>query len=109
VAKLRTINWYRRIIGFLLYVVVITRLDIAFAVSRLARFIMNLGLEYEEIVNRVLYYLYVIRFLALKLGGLDKFEIYSDALFANNTFDRRSSQAYAIKLFRGLIRWRANK
>ena len=65
---------------------------------------MNLGPKYEEVANRVLYYLYVTRFLALKLGRLDKFEIYSNALFANNTLNRRSSQTYAIKLFRSLIR-----
>ena len=29
--------------------------------------------------------------------------------FADNTLDRKSSQGYAIKLFDGLIAWRANK
>jgi hypothetical protein len=33
----------------------------------------------------------------------------SDASFADNTIDRKSSQAYAMKLFNGLIGWRANK
>jgi hypothetical protein len=33
----------------------------------------------------------------------------SDAFFANNSTDRKSSQAFAIKLFSGLISWRANK
>ena len=33
----------------------------------------------------------------------------SDASFADNTADRKSSQAYAMKLFNGLIGWRANK
>jgi hypothetical protein len=33
----------------------------------------------------------------------------SDASFANNSTDRKSSQAFAMKLFGGLIGWRANK
>jgi hypothetical protein len=35
--------------------------------------------------------------------------IASDASFADNSTDRKSSQAFAIKLFGGLIGWRANK
>lgn len=33
----------------------------------------------------------------------------SDASFADNSIDRKSSQAYAMKLFDGMIGWRANK
>ncbi|KAG7110475.1 Copia protein like [Verticillium longisporum] len=33
----------------------------------------------------------------------------SDASFADNTLDRKSSQAYAMTLFGGTIGWRANK
>ena len=36
-------------------------------------------------------------------------EVASDTSFADNTLDRKSSQAFAIKLFGGLISWRANK
>jgi hypothetical protein len=33
----------------------------------------------------------------------------SDAFFADNSTDRKSLQAFAMKLFGGLIGWRANK
>jgi hypothetical protein len=33
----------------------------------------------------------------------------SDASFADNSTDRKSSQTFAMKLFGGLIGWRANK
>ncbi|KAF4340968.1 hypothetical protein FBEOM_5107 [Fusarium beomiforme] len=49
------------------------------------------------------------RTLALQLGGTDTFDVYSDASFADNTIDRKSSQAYVMKLFGGTIGWRANK
>ncbi|XDG02528.1 hypothetical protein ABKA04_002143 [Annulohypoxylon sp. FPYF3050] len=42
-------------------------------------------------------------------GGGDIFEVSSDASFADNTRDRKSSQAYVMKLFGGVIGWRANK
>jgi hypothetical protein len=45
----------------------------------------------------------------LQFGDRDNFEVASDALFANNSIDQKSSQAYAMKLFGGLIGWQANK
>jgi hypothetical protein len=33
----------------------------------------------------------------------------SDAFFADNNINRKSSQAFAMKLFGGLIGWRVNK
>jgi hypothetical protein len=45
----------------------------------------------------------------LQFRNGDNFEVASDALFADNSIDQKSSQAYAIKLFGGLIRWQANK
>ena len=54
-------------------------------------------------------YLASIKNLALYFGGFDDLEVVSDALFADNTLDRKSSQAFIIKLFGGLILWRANK
>src|SRR6185437_7552989 len=47
--------------------------------------------------------------LALQFGGTDDFEVASDASFADNSIDRKSSQAFAMKLFDGLIGWRASK
>ena len=45
----------------------------------------------------------------MQLGGGDTLQVASNALFADNTLDRKSSQGYAIKLFNGLIAWRASK
>ena len=55
------------------------------------------------------YYLQRTRALALQFTGADDFEMASDTSFADNSLDRKSSQAFAIKLFGGLIEWRANK
>ena len=69
----------------------ITRPDIAFIVSRLTRFNLSPGLDYYAAIDRVIEYLLVIATYALKLGGGDAFITWSDASFADNTRDRKSS------------------
>lgn len=108
-AAVKEVRNYQRKVGSVLYAAVITRPDIAFATSRLARHLLNPGPQHHKAADRVLGYLYETRFLALQLGGRDDLQVASDASFADNTRDRKSSQAYAIKLFGGLIAWRANK
>ena len=103
------INKYQRKIGSLLHAAVNTRPDIAFATSRLARFLSNPGPEHHHAADRVLLYLQDTKWRALQLGGGTSLQVASDASFADNTLDRKSSQGYAIKLFNGLIAWRASK
>jgi hypothetical protein len=76
---------------------------------RLSRFLVNLSPTHQEAADRVLLYLQNTQGLALQLGGEDDLLVASDASFADNTLDRKSSQAYVIKLFGGLIGWRASK
>jgi hypothetical protein len=108
-ASYSEINLYQRKIGSLLYAAVTTRPDIAFATSRLSRFLTNPSPQHHIAADRVLLYLKRYKNLGLQLGGGDNFVVASDASFADNTIDRKSSQAYAMKLFNGLIGWRANK
>lgn len=108
-APIASIRRYQRKIGSILYAAVITRPDIAFAASRLARFNMNPSDQHHEAADKVLQYLQQTRTLALQLGGGDEFLVASDASFADNTIDRKSSQAYVMQLFGGIIGWRANK
>ena len=103
------VNKYQRKIGLLLYTAVITRPNITFATSRLARFITNPSSKHQDAADRVLLYLQRTNALALQFGGGDGLLVASDASFADNTLDRKSSQAYTMKLFGGLIGWRANK
>ena len=108
-AALSEINRYQRKIGSLLFAAVTTRPDIAFATSRLARFLSNPSTKHQNAADRVLLYLADTRSRALQLGGGDHLQVASDASFADNTLDRKSSQGYAIKLFGGLIAWKASK
>ena len=85
------INLYQRKIGSLLFAAVNTRPDTAFAVSRLARFLTNPGPDHQSAADRVILYLNCTRTLALQLSGHDYLVVASNALFANNTLDRKSS------------------
>src|SRR5271157_5469221 len=102
-------NRYQRKIGSILYIAVITRVDIAFPVSRLSRFNTNPNDEHHQEADRLIEYLVGTKYLALQLGGTDILEVVSDISFANNSIDRKSSQVYVIKLFGGTIGWRVNK
>lgn len=108
-ASVASIRRYQKKIGSILYAAVVTRPDIAFAVSRLARFNMNPSDEHHAAADKVIHYLMKTRSLALQLGGGDEFLVASDASFADNSIDRKSSQGYVMQLFGGTIGWRANK
>lgn len=108
-ASLSSILQYQRKIGSVLYAAVITRPDVGFAASRLAQFNSNPGPEHHVAADQVLLYLRKTKSLALQFGGGDTFTVASDASFADNTLDRKSSQAYTMELFGGIIGWRANK
>ena len=103
------INRYQRKIGSLLFAAVTTRPDVAFATSRLARFLVNPHTDHQRAADRVLLYLQNTKSKVLQLGQGDGLEVASDASFADNTVDRKSSQGYVIKLFGGLVAWRASK
>ena len=51
----------------------------------------------------MLLYLYATKTKALQLSQGTGLKVASDASFADNTIDRKSSQGYVIKLFRGLV------
>ncbi|KAM4066975.1 reverse transcriptase (RNA-dependent DNA polymerase) [Hirsutella rhossiliensis] len=103
IASFADINSYQVKIGSVLYAAVITRPDIAFVTSKLSKFNSNPGPKHHEAADRVICYLQQTKGLALRLGGGDDFEVASDASFADNSSDRKSSQAFAMKLFGGLI------
>lgn len=109
VATVSNVRSYQRKIGSLLFAAVTTRPDIAFATSRLARFLTNPSPDHHNAANRVLLYLHDTRSLTLELGGGEGLRVASDASFADNTINRKSSQGYTIQLFGGLIDWKANK
>jgi hypothetical protein len=93
----------------LLFATIFIRPNIAFAILQLAEFLNNSSSAYYKAADRAFMYLYNTRQLFLYFCGQDNLVIASDASFANNSTNRKSLQAFAIKLFGGLIGWRADK
>ena len=63
----------------------------AFTVLRLARFLINPGPLYYKVADKVINYLVNIKDLALYFGGFNNLEVVNNALFANNTLNRKNS------------------
>jgi hypothetical protein len=82
---------YQRKIGLLLFAAISTRPNIAFAISRLAKFLNNPSSAYHKAADRALMYLYNTRQLFLRFSGQDNLVVASDASFADNNTDRKSS------------------
>src|SRR6266700_5314388 len=82
---------YQRHIGSTIYPASTTYLDIAFLVSRLAKFLQNPSPAHLTEINRLLTYLYNMRYLALKYFIITLYKISQvlkaifNASFANNT------------------------
>jgi transposase InsO family protein len=113
-ADKRSVMQYQRKMGSILYAAITTRPDVSFAASRLARFNQNPSPEHQRAADRVIQYLFGTRSMAICLGGernegARSFICASDASFADNSADRKSSQGYVMTLFGGAISWRANK
>jgi len=109
---------YQRKTGSILYATINTRPDAAFAASRLCQFNKNPGPEHHKEADRTMAYLYQ-NDLSLAFGITESpresvpkeqhLTISSDASFADNSEDRKSSQGFIMKLFGGPITWKASK
>src|ERR1700722_4471751 len=109
---------YQRKTWSIPFSVVITRPDMAFVISRLSRFNTNPNESHPSAADRVLRYLYNTRGYCIQYGSTNTItaRIYdgdllftSDASFADNTLDRKTSQGYIMTLFGGPITRLAKK
>ncbi|KAI0992005.1 hypothetical protein K3495_g16181, partial [Podosphaera aphanis] len=102
---------YNSCIGGLQYLANNTRPDIAFAVNHLARFLVNPSKEHSLAARRVLRYIAKdpdqgINFTKAK--GKAVLEAYSDADFAADPSNSRSTSGTLIRLASGPISWRSH-
>jgi transposase InsO family protein len=108
---------YRKAIGTLMYTMVATRPDIAFAVSFLSRYLDKNGPGHWTMVKRLFGYLLKTADHCLILGRKDGMTdpesivltCYVDADWAGCLEDRRSTSGYLIFLGRSLVSWKSEK
>ncbi|PLW35354.1 hypothetical protein PCASD_15517 [Puccinia coronata f. sp. avenae] len=100
---------YNQIIGSLLWVAQCTRPDVSFAVNKLSQFLKDPSASHWTAAVRVLNYLVSTKHLRLRLGGSLVCSGYSDADWAEDREDRRSTSAYTFRIGDGAISWKSRK
>ncbi|CAL8083072.1 unnamed protein product [Prunus armeniaca] len=101
---------YRTIVGSLVYLT-ITRPDIAYAVHIVSQFVSSPTTLHWAAVIRILCYLRGTLFQSLLLPSTSTLELraFSDASWASDPFDRKSTTGYCIFLGDSLISWKSKK
>ena len=100
---------YREMIGSLMYLSVMTRPDITFAITTLSQYLESPTITHLIAVKHVIHYLKGTKHLCLTLGG-HKIDLsgYSDADWASQ-LHRHSISGFAFFLGSGAISWSSKK
>lgn len=102
---------YQQIIGSLMYLAVLTRPDIAFAVGFLSQFNNSYTKQHCAYVKRILRYLKLTKHHGLHFSadGNSVIEGFVDADWAGNTIDRKSYTGFCFTLSGCVISWESKK
>ena len=99
---------YINAVGALMYLATATRPDIANAVSILARFSSNPGLQHWQAIKHLMRYLKGTMDMKLTYSPNptgDFLTVYSDADHAGSKDDGKSTSAYVLKIGTGAVSW----
>ena len=101
---------YRQLVGSFVYLTV-TRPDISYAVHVVSQFMSAPRSSHYVAVLRILRYVKgtIFHGLAFSSKSSPELRVYSDADWAGNPIDRRSTTGYCIYLGDSLISWRSKK
>lgn len=101
---------YQRIVGSLMYIMLGTRGDIAYAVSVASRHLANPGPQHMKLARRVLRYLKGTKTLRLTYkGSLRMLRGFTDADWAGCRDTRRSTAGYLFNIGSGAISWQSKR
>ena len=101
---------YAQAIGSLMYVMNCTRLDIAYAVSKLSRYTSNPGPDHWKVIVRVLRYLKYTQNYGLHYSKYPAvLEGYCDANWISDSKDSKSTSGYLFTLGGGAVSWKSSK
>ena len=99
---------YSSVVGSLMYAMICTRPDIAFAVGVVSRYMSNPGKKHWEAVKGIMRYLNGTRKLCICFGrnGACVFG-YTGADYAGDMDKRRSTSCYVFMFTGGVVSWRS--
>ncbi|CAL9022379.1 unnamed protein product [Prunus brigantina] len=107
---LNNISHYQRLVGKLIYLT-ITRLDITYAVSLVSQFMHSPTMAHLNVVKRILRYLKgsAGRGILMKKNDTTQIMGYTDADWAGNAIDRKSTTGYCTFVGGNLVSWKSKK
>jgi hypothetical protein len=101
---------YQRIVGSLMYIMLGTRGDIAYAVSMASRYLSNPGPQHVNLARRILRYLKGTKTLQLTYKGqLQRLNGFTDADWGGCRNTRRSTAGYLFNIGSGAISWQSKR
>nr|XP_048329726.1 secreted RxLR effector protein 161-like [Ziziphus jujuba var. spinosa] len=102
---------YSSAIGSVMYLMISTRPDLAYAISILSRFMSNPGRGHGDVVKWLMRYLKFIMHEGLLFkGSQDEVELlgYTDADYAGDRDKRKSISAYGFTVCGNCVRWKSH-
>ncbi|WKA07065.1 hypothetical protein VitviT2T_024932 [Vitis vinifera] len=101
---------YASAVGSLMYVMVCTRPDIAYAIGVVIRFLSNPGRHHWEAVKWIMRYLRGTSKLKLTFGGGKPILVgYTDSDMAGDVDNRRSTLGYLMTFSGGTVSWQSRQ
>ena len=105
---------YREAVGSLMYLMIATRPDLAYAVSVVSRYLDSYSSHAWNMVKRILRYVAGTQNFGIVLGASEgkndlQLECFVDADWAGDTADRRSTSGYVCMLNNSIISWKSEK
>ena len=102
-------TWYREVIGSVMYAMIYTRPDIAFALGRLSQYMQDPAEHHASALKRLLRYLRSTIKSRICFGPGGKLVVYSDADYASDKTDRKSISASVGLIGGGPVFWGSKK
>jgi transposase InsO family protein len=110
IATPSNVKEYQRLIGSLMYAMLGSRPDIAFAVSMVSRFASNPTVEHMVAAKRILRYLRgTLDYQLTYRGDLGSLTGYSDADWAGDHETRRSTGGFVFHVGSGVVSWSSKR
>ena len=109
--KLFDVELFQKAVGSLLYLSTKTRPDISYAVNSVAKYCVKPNINHWCAVKRIFRYLKgtINLGISYERNKIKDCSGYSDADWAGDNSDRKSTSGYCFSLNSGLISWRSNK
>lgn len=111
IPRVSTATPYREAIGSLMYLMICTRPDIAYAVGRLAQHAERPSIEHWKLAKRVIQYVKGTQYLSLTYHRQKEMRAvgYCDSDWGGCLETRKSTEGYVFFLGGGAVSWRSKK